>query len=742
MDFDRLLAAARRQARIVVAISIVGLLLGLIYIVTTIPEYTAISDLFIDSQKDRNALSASIAELTFDSSAIDTQVEVLKSEKIALAVIASMNLTTDPEFMGGRGSSIFRVFAALKSILDVKGWFLGRDNPDAEMRAALQRSAIDRLKDNLDVRRVGRTYVLAIQYTSPDPDKAAAIANAFADAYLTEQFDAKFAATRRAAGWLQTRISELKQRSIDSDLAIQRFKAANGIVVTGGDRPGLISDQRLTALNQEIVGARADSARADARYAQIEELLKTAQVGVAVPDSLSNPVVNDIRTKYLSASKMEAQLENKLGARHLQVIALKREMAEYDHLIYEELQRIAESYRSDAEVARAKEQSLLVSMSGLVGQSAATNRTLVQLRELERESDTYRSLYQTFMQRYQEALQQQSFPVTEARVITAATPPRTASYPRRSLILTLSFALGGMAGAGVGALREHRDRVFRVATQVRDELGLNFLGLLQIVTPSWPATAPSDAELDPSQVRVASPILRYALDHPLSAFAETLHGAKVAIDLALGERKPKIVGVISVLPDEGKSTVAKNLSSLLAHLGAPTLLIDADLRSPGLTPAIAGHAKLGLLEALREETPLADLVLTEPDSGLNFLPTVVKKRVLHSSELLASTQMRRLLVEAGMCFQYIVLDLPPLGPVVDVRAAASLFDAFLLVAEWGRTPRAAVHTLFAADDALYNKCVGVVYNKVDLKRVNLYESRGSKDYYYERYAKYHHRREA
>ena len=469
------------------ASSIVGLLLGLIYIATAVPEYTATSDLFIDSQKDQNALSATLAELTFDAGAIDSQVEVLKSEKIALAVIASMKLTGEPEFMGGQGSPIFRTFAALKAIFDAPRWFVSREKSDAELQTALERSAIERLKDNLDVRRVGRTYVLAIQYTSPDRNKAAAIANAFSESYLTEQLDAKFEATRRAAGWLQTRISELKQQSIDADSAIQRFKAANGIVVTGGDKPGLISDQQLTELNQEIVAARADTARADARYAQIKGLLKSAQVGVAVPDLLSNPVINDIRTKYLTASKMEAQLENKLGDRHLQVIALRREMAEYDRLIYEELQRIAESYRSDAEVARAKQQSLVVSMSTLVGQSALTNQTLVQLRELERESDTYRSLYQTFMQRYQEALQQQSFPVTEARVITAATPPQIASYPERTLILGLSLALGALVGLGLVRAGTRRSRVPR-GDAVRQSVGLEFLGC-QYVTPSWSVTA-------------------------------------------------------------------------------------------------------------------------------------------------------------------------------------------------------------------------------------------------------------
>jgi succinoglycan biosynthesis transport protein ExoP len=452
-----------------------------------------------------------------------------------------------------------------------------------------------------------------------------------------------------------------------------------------------------------------------------------------VPDSLANPVITELREKYLNASKLEAQLESKLGGGHLQVINLQKEMEEFQRLINEELQRIAESYRSEAEVAREKEQSLSLAMAGLVGASAETNRTLVQLRELERESETYRNLYQTFMQRYQEALQQQSFPVSEARVITAATPPESASHPKRGLVLALSLVFGAALGSGAGALREHRDRVFRAAANVRDELGLEFLGMLQNVDASAIADSANEEDPDLRLVHPTNSLQRYSIDHPFSGFCEALRSAKVAVDLSLGERRPKVVGVISVLPKEGKSTVAKNFASLLAHLGARALLIDADLRNPDLTTGIARHAEAGILEAIRGDRPLRDLLLSEPDSGLFVLPAVVKKRVHHSSEILSSPGMRAVLAQAGVAFDYIVVDLPPLGLVVDVRAAASLFDAFLLVVEWGRTPRIVVQNMLTSDNALFQKCVGVLYNKVNMEKVALYEPYGSKEYYYNHY---------
>jgi succinoglycan biosynthesis transport protein ExoP len=360
----------------------------------------------------------------------------------------------------------------------------------------------------------------------------------------------------------------------------------------------------------------------------------------------------------------------------------------------------------------------------------------VQLRELERESDTYRNLYQTFMQRYQETLQQQSFPITEARVITAATPPTIPSYPKRAMVLALSAVLGVLVGSGIGALREIRDRVFRTASHVRDDLGLEFLGMLPSIDAAVIYRKSKDAH--PRQIEVTNSLQRYSLDHALSSFSETLRVAKVALDLALGDRKPKIVGVISALPGEGKSTVAKNFASLLAHLGAKTVLIDADLRNPALSRGIAGKAEAGIVEAIRGERPIRDLLLFEPDSGLFVLPAVMKKRVQHTSEVLSSPGMRNVLKQAGELFDYIVVDLPPLGPVVDVRAAASMFDAFLLLVEWGRTSRMMVQNILESDPALYEKCIGILFNKVQMKKIMLYESYGAKDFYHNRYSKYYH----
>jgi succinoglycan biosynthesis transport protein ExoP len=419
-------------------------------------------------------------------------------------------------------------------------------------------------------------------------------------------------------------------------------------------------------------------------------------------------------------------------------VRLRGEMEEYKRLMFEELNRIAESYKSELDVANARERSLADSVSQATSISATANETQVQLRELEREAETYKNLYQTFLQRYQEAVQQQSFPVTDARIISYATPPKGASFPRKPLVLALFFILGAAIGGSIGALREFRDRFFRTGEQVRSVLNLEFLGATPLIAREK-AIPPGDkaTESDVRLIRPTSSAANYVVEHPLSAFAETMRSSKIAMDLSVPGKKCKVIGVVSTLPGEGKSTVATNLARLLASQGAKTVLIDGDLRNPGATRLLARHAQAGLLEVLLEGRDVRDALVLDPKTRLVFIPAVVKQRVPHSSELLASIRMQNLLTKLGEEFDYIILDLPPLGPVIDARAIAGKVDGFIYVVEWGKTGRRAVRQTLETEPLIYEKCLGVILNKVDQERMKLYRLYGSNEYYYSRYSQYY-----
>ena len=306
-----------------------------------------------------------------------------------------------------------------------------------------------------------------------DREKAALIANAIADAYLTDQLNSKYEATQRASGWLIDRIADLKQKVLTSDLAIQKFKADHDLISAGGR---LVSEQQLGEVNTQLVSAAAETAKAEARYARIKSILDGGNTDAVVTEAIGNNMIDQLRLKFLAAAKRASDLAPKLGPTHGAVANARMEMRQYERLMFEELGRIAESYLSDLVIAQSKEKALRSSFKELVGGNASANVTAVALRELEREAETYRTLYQAFLLRYQEAVHQQSFPITDARVVTSALAPTSPSHPKTAIILALSLLLGGALGAATGGMRELRDRAFRTEEQVREELRLEFAG--------------------------------------------------------------------------------------------------------------------------------------------------------------------------------------------------------------------------------------------------------------------------
>ncbi len=735
IDIDAALAIIRRQWRVVLAAIAVAGAIGLAFAATAVPIYSATATLLIDRNNSQIVEQLStIGGVVEDEASILSQVEVLQSETIGLAVVDSLKLTENQEFRATRASLLSSIFGTIRSLVNVSQWFSPTKKEAVIDDGTLKRSLSDRLLNDLSVKRIGRTYALELTYNSTSPVLAAQIVNAVASAYLLDKLNSKYEATRRASDWLSDRIAELRQRALDTDLAVQKFRAEHNLITTGNN--GLLSDQQLAESNSALILAQSETAKARARVQRIEHILATDDVDGVVTDILDSSVANDLRKKYLESSKIEAEITRRLGSNHIQAVRLRNEMQEYRRLMFQEISRIAQSYKSDLEVSEAKERSLAESVAKATDVSNSASETQVQMRELQREAETYKNMYQTFLQRYQEAMQQQSFPVTEARVISKAMPPYMPSKPNKPMILVLFMVMGAAAGGGIAIFREFRDRFFRTGDQVRDVLGLEFLGNTPLI-PNQPTTEAQENG-HPGLTRPTS-VARYAVDHPLSSFAETLRSTRLAIDLGIPTKSgARIVGVVSSLPSEGKSTISINLAQLLAGQGARVLLLDADIRNPGATRAMARHAGEGLLEVLLEGHSLQDVVLRDEKTRLAFLPTVVKQRVPHSSELLTSAQMHKLLAEASSAFDYIIVDLPPLGPVVDARAMAGRIDGFIFVTEWGKTARRAVRNTMENEVHIRKKCLGVILNKVDTEKLKLYRAYGSSEYYHSRYTRYYH----
>jgi succinoglycan biosynthesis transport protein ExoP len=730
----------RRQFAVVVFVLVLTLGLGAVYIFTAPPRYTGHAVLVIDTHKSQVfAPDSPLGELPIDSGTVDTQLEILKSENIALSVIKDLHLTEDPEFVSPP-AGLFR--KAVNLVMDTLLFVLpsgnGAEVPGSEFE--LSRVALYTLQSRLAIKRVGLTYAIDIEFQSLNPERAAQVANAIADGYVVDALEAKYQTTRRAAIWLQDRLKELREQSSNAERAVVDYKSKNNIVDTGGR---LMNEQQLAELNSAIIQARAQSAEAKARLDRVQQILANdidpaSSAAATVTDTLHNEVIVKLRQQYLEDAAKVAEWTPKYGINHLAVVNKRNQMQELRRNIVDELGRIAETYKSDYEIAKTREDSVQKSLNQIVAESQTTNEAQITLHDLESSAQTYRALYDNFLQRYMESVQQQSFPVTESRLITQATRPLIKSSPRSWLILALA-AIGGLVlGTGVAVLRDISDRVFRTTAQVEELLGIDCLAVVPLIKgPPKPGVAldETDDRLAPAGPRTIARdhgLLWTIVDSPFSRFAESIRGIKVAVDLNKVVKANKVIGITSSLPNEGKSTIAMALAELIAHGGGRALLIDCDLRNPSLSRKLTPEAKAGLLDVISGRAFVKDVLWTEPATRLSFLPAVLQARLAHSSEVLASDATRMLFERLREAYDYIVVDLSPLAPVVDVRAMTHLVDTFVFVVEWGRTKIDVVEQALGDSRGVYQNLLGIALNKADMSAFGRYETyRGN--YYHNRY---------
>lgn len=728
-----------------VTAGIVGL--GFAYLFTTPPKYTAHAMLLIDSSKARafQQQQTVLGDIPLDTAQVETQVEVLKSENVGLSVVKEMHLTEAPDFVGsGGGGFIGAIFDFVFGSSEVT-------EPKSESEIA--RIALGRLLANRKVTRVARTYVLDISYTALSSGRAAEIANGIADAYIVDQLEAKYQTTRRASVWLQDRIKELRVQASDADRAVLEYKEKNNIVDTGPQNVSpnsqhmLLGDQQIADISTQLSQARGAKDEAKAKLDRIDEIMKQDIPDASVADSLHSEVIVRLRNDYLDKAAKERIWAARYGEQHLAAANLRIQMAEIRRSITDELRRIAESNKSDYEVASTRVTNLQASLAKLISESRITNRDRLGLRELESQAQVYHSIHDNFLTRYMEAIQQESFPITEARVISAASPPTQKSSPKTLVVLAVAGALGVMLSFGAAVLREAMDRVFRTQRQVEEQLHTNCLAVLpalknipsivsQSSKNSGQETGRHKSHRKDGTIGGTREFLRYVVDEPLSSFTEAFRTIKVAADINRDIKENKVIGVTSTIPREGKSTVSSNLAQLIAHAGKRVILVDGDLRNPTLTRSVAKNANVGLLEVLSGKIDLTQAIITDKITGLAMLPVLIESRLLHTNEILASDAFKRLIDGLRRAYDYVIVDLPPLAPVVDVRATVNIIDSYLYVIEWGQTGINLVQHELAAVPEIHSRLLGVVLNKANVKVLERYEYYYGGHYHKKYYARY------
>jgi succinoglycan biosynthesis transport protein ExoP len=770
------LALIGRQYPVMIFTLLLCICLACVYVFTATKRYTGTAVLVIDSRKMQGLQTqapTSGGDNPIDSAMVDSQVEILKSEAIAAAVVKDLKLVDSPEFMGGDGGLLSSISGL------ISGMFSESKPPTQEQ---LLRGALARFASNLTIKRVGVSYVIEIDFQALSQEQAAQIANAVAEGYIVDSLESKYQASRRAAVWLQDRLKELRSQASSAERSVADFKAKNNIVDAGGR---LLTEQQLAEINSSLTVAHNQRAEAQAKLERITSILNADSEDskvilndlATVSETMANPVITKLRQTYLEYAAKEADWSNRYGPTHLAVVNLRNQMREIRHSITDELRRTAEVYKSDLEIAKTREESGQKSLNDTIAVSNNTSQAQIVLRDLESNAQSARALSDNFLQLYMVSVQQQSFPITESRVITqAATTPPNKTSPRTMLILLAAMVGGSILAGLVAILLDMMDRVFRTVAQVEQlvqtsclasiptieqgivnatsaQLGraaLAFGKRVKLKPPQAPPRAGGTAlplqRAEPGSSQPPQPhrdrllsaedsVGRYVINAPFSRFAEGFRSIKLASDLAnYGSASNKVLGITSALPNEGKSTISEALAQSLAQSGCRTLLIDGDIRNPSLTVKLAPAAKVGLIHVIVGKTDWRDVVWIDPHTNLHFLPCAVTSRFSNSSDLLASQQMEKLFQELRQHYDRIVLDLSPLAPVVDVRATGGLADSYILVIEWAKSKVDIVERVLNETPIVRQRMLGAVLNKVNMSVMSRYDTYGAA-YYRNRYNK-------
>ncbi len=766
LDFGRLFAALRRQFFVLLFFGVLGIAFSIFFLKLSPSFYTAAATVLVSDKlaKVVDEISPASANIRNDAY-IMSEIQVLKSARIADAVSERLNLVSDPEFLSPPPSLLAKVVGGTKQILSVISVSAResleardetadrqsnlpsvRNDPNATPSRLLAQYDPERVKQfirlmllrNVAVQRVGRSYAMRIVFRSHDPELAAKIANAYAEAYINDQLIADFEATQKATDWMQTHIEDLR---VNSQLASKRaedFRAENGLTTTQGV---LVTEQQLAQLNTQLTLAKAETVESKARYDQFKNLFETQHPDLfrfanLYAQQLSNTALQDLTKQLDLYQSREQELITNFGADHPQVRSLRLQKSELDRRIVRELEGILEGLNSKFEVNKAREQAILGSVEQATGQNSLAYRTQVELRGYEQKAEALNSLYQSYLSKFEDISNQETFTVSRIRLISSATPPTSSSSPRTIPILIYSLFFFGMIGLLYAVFREYRERFFRIGSQIRQLLGQKFLGYLPIINLENSGLLADTYRLDvKDNLKVARMFTAY--NRPNSIIAETLRSIRIAGDIVLEDKPNKVIGFTSVLPGEGKSTTAANFAALLTASGARVLLIDGDLRNPGLTIDLSAEVHMDIVDIVVDQKPWREALQKLHGTELSFIGCKVKNRFTHTSELLSSKGMIAFFEEIKQYFDYIIVDLPPAGPIIDANAANVLVDAYVMVVEWGKTPRQLVMSYLDSETTIPNKLLGVILNKVNLKLLPKYSDGDSSEQFLDAYSSYY-----
>jgi polysaccharide biosynthesis transport protein len=627
---------------------------------------------------------------------IETQSKILTSETLALQTIRNSGLASSPDFASGNGPS-----EAIAT-----GSLANQKRPP-EISAFL---------GSLSVKRVPNSRLMEVSFESTDPQLAARMVNAHLETYIEQNYRRSYEATTQASRWLAGQLDELKIKVEKSENARIEYERQNQI--WGVDDKQNMTTQRLGDLNKELTDAQSDRIKKQALY----EFAKAGELE-AVPQLRNNPVLQDLQKRRSDLSVQYTDAVNQYGPNFPKVQRIQAQIKDVEERITRQSKSVIVELENDYRAALQLEE---LRSKALDQQKADTNvmsEKMVQYNILRREAEANKALYEGLLTKLKEAGISAGLRSSNVRIIDPAMIPSTPARPAKARNIALAFLVGLVGGIGLALLRESLDNTVKTPDDVETLARLPSLA----VVPAFGDGASSKKRaglLTGASSNGHDKRIELVAQHlPKSQVSEAFRALRTALLLSQPDHPPQVILVTSALPREGKTTAAANLAVTLAQLGDKTVLVDADLRKPGIGRLLnLGTGKYAGLSSYLAGVSSLDLVTVPHPAIPNLAAIPTGPLPPNPADLLSSHRLTDAIAELRTKYKFIVIDSPPVMAATDAVILSVQADGVLLVVRSGETPKEAFTRTRDLLISVKSHILGVVLNAVDASAPDYYYS--------------------
>ena len=684
LQLKDILVTLRRWRRLIVGVFAAGLLAAVLFIMLVTPRFTAEATLKYNPNRfEINEQKLSVGADLLDR-LISGELAAIESPAVLLEVIEREKLSDDPEL------NRTDLLGALTGV------FAGGAAADRSAADRQRMLLLERFKRKVTVAHPDRTNLITVSYQSEDAVKSARITNAIVNIFLARHLESRASETPLATQWLDERTESLRKRWRDSEDQVEQFTSEHKLSYVSGEK---LREQHVDRLNEQLVLAGTKTEEARARVDQVRELLKSRDYGQLANVARSETMTR-LRDRLAAASQREASLNSTLLPNHPQLKQVRAEVASLRRHIDGEGRRVLDNLEVEFRAARDREALIRGNFDKTIGGIQDKSSALVKLRDLQRKAASDRAIYEAFLNRSNETLEQSAGDFANFHLIQSAQVPVKPSFPSKRRVLLLA-AVGSLAlGIGLAFVLEMNRGTFRSGRDVSDALKLPTVAAL-------PRISAGDAEYAQTRRNIE----RAVIDAPNSAFAQSITSLELGLGLADDYNPIQVLAVASAVEFEGKTLVAASLAQAASADGLEVLLIDGDWRKPALRRVFGASAFSHNGTREDESSPVYQDAVT----GLDLLPPLVGAQ--GGGGFAGSREFTDLLASAREHYDLIIIDTGAVTANPDACVLAGQADATLLVVRWDKTRQ---HVVSQALSALNNwgaRVVGVALNGVDFEEL-------------------------